>query len=88
MAKTNAELQQAYRDRHLKDFDSDNARIDLVVSGAAKRALVRMARQSGVTQRTMIETVLIAAEAALVGSMDAPGQDAYYRTKPNKIITG
>ena len=89
MAKTNAELQQAYRERHLKDFDnSDNKRLDLVVSGPASRALKRMAARAGVSQRTMLETVLLDAELVLVKGFDREASDAYYQVPAIKKITG
>jgi hypothetical protein len=87
MAKTNAEYQQAYRERHLKDFDSDNTRLDVVISGPASRALHRMAAQTGVTQRTMLEAVLTQAEAVILAGLDNAAQELYYSQKIKPNIT-
>jgi len=86
MTKTNAELQKAYRERHLKDFDSDNTRLDVVISGPASRALHRMAAQTGLSQRAMLESVLVQAEAAMLAGLDNAAQELYYSHKPKQTI--
>ena len=72
MAKTVAERQREYRQRHSEDGE----RINMAVDAHAKRALERLARHHGLSQRAMLERVLSEAESALVGSLEDLG--AYY----------
>ena len=77
---TNAERQAAYRARHLKDVDGQGERMNLIVGAQAKRALERLAACYGVTQRGMIEKLLIDAERAAIDAVAAVenGQANYY----------
>ena len=72
MAKTVAERQRLYRQRH----GEDGERINMAVNAHSKRALERLARHHGISQRAMLERVLSEAESALVGSLE--DLSAYY----------
>lgn len=65
MAKTNAERQAEYRARVRA---ADGERLNVVVSAEAKQALVSLAEGLGLTQREVLERVLVeAAAVAKVG---------------------
>lgn len=77
MSPTNAERQATYRKRHL--VDGAGARINLVVSAAAKAQLARLARHRGTTQRELLEMLLTKAEAAATRRMAPAAKTAYFR---------
>ncbi len=62
MAKTNAQRQSEYRERHLKDENSEGERLNIVIHLQAKRALERLAFCYAVTQREVLEGLLRQAE--------------------------
>ena len=79
--KSNAQRQADYRVRHLKHVNGQLERLSLLVDFHAKRALERLACCYGVTQRTMLERLLmqanrLAQEQAQQQSPD--GQAAYF----------
>lgn len=78
MAKSNAERQAAYRTRHLKDEDGKGERLNLVIDLHAKRALERLAACYGVTQKAMLERILVEAERAALASMPVSEHAEYY----------
>lgn len=79
MAKSNAERQAAYRARHLKNEEGKGERLNLVIDLHAKRALERLATCYAVTQRSMLQRVLIEAErAALDQAATFPNGHADY----------
>ena len=79
MAKSNAQRQADYRERHLKDIDGKGERLNLVVDLHAKRALERLAVCYAVTQRTLLEQLIREAErAALVLADEMPGGGTDY----------
>ena len=79
MALTNAQIQAAYRVRHCKDLETASAsRMDMVIDSAGLLALKRMAAHQGVTQRAMLQKLIDDAQRALLHTMDASQQDAYY----------
>jgi hypothetical protein len=83
VAQNNAARQAAYRQRHLHDEEGTGERLNVVIDLHAKRALERLASCYGVTQRAILERVLVAAEQeALKQSTRFPrGQDDYYDKK-------
>lgn len=84
MAKTDAIRQAEYRRRHLADENGQGERLSMVISIHAKRALERLAVCYGVTQRAMIERVLLEAEQIAV---DQAGQHAvdYYDKRKHHV---
>jgi hypothetical protein len=71
MARTNAERQAAYRQRHLKDIDGALERLNTLVSLQAKRQLECLAACHDVTQRSVLERVLAEAERAPLDTLPA-----------------
>ena len=79
MAKSNAQRQADYRERHLKDIDGTGERLNLIVDLHAKRALERLAACYAVTQRALLERLIREAErAALDRAEEMPGGGADY----------
>ncbi|MBI3144480.1 MAG: hypothetical protein HYZ18_04275 [Pseudogulbenkiania sp.] len=76
MALTNAQRQAAYRARHLKEESGSGERLNAVIDLHAKRALERVATCYGVTQRALLEHLLIEAERQAVAQ--AGGREADY----------
>ena len=83
MAQSNAERQRAYRVRHLKDENGTGERLNIMLDLHAKRALERLAKCYGVTQRAMLEKLLIQAESAALDAVSPlpNGQADYYDGK-------
>lgn len=59
--RSNAQRQADYRARHLKDENAELERLSLLVDLHAKRALERLASCYGVTQRAMLERLVMQA---------------------------
>lgn len=80
MTKSNAERQAAYRARHLREEAGTGERLNLVIDLHAKRALERLASCYGVTQKAMLDRLLIDAEKATVDRAAAlpDGAAKYY----------
>ena len=80
MIKSNAQRQKEYRQRHLKDVEGEGAMIKTMVNLRAKDALKRLAVCYGVTQREIIERILLSAERATMDhAVTLPhGADDYY----------
>ena len=79
--KSNAQRQADYRVRHLKDVNGQLERLSLLMDFHAKRALERLASCYGVTQRSMLEELImqanrLAQEQAAQQSPD--GHAAYF----------
>ena len=60
-SRSNAQRQADYRVRHLKDENGQLERLSLLVDLHAKRALERLACCYGVTQRVMLERLIMQA---------------------------
>lgn len=75
MAKTTAERQAAYRTRHLKEGEAE--RLNIVVSFRAAMALRRLAAHEGISQREVLERLIIDAQDAAVSGMNPAEQDAF-----------
>jgi len=82
MAKTNAELQKAYRQR------SELARLDIRIEGGAKRALARLAAHQGLTQSNTLTELILAAERDVLATLNGAEREAFSACKSIKIITG
>ena len=87
MAQSNAERQAAYRARHLKDENGKGERISLLVDTHAKRALERLATRYAVTQRAMLERLIVEAEKALTADMTAAQYAAYVDGEKGRPVT-
>ena len=82
MAKTNAELQKAYRQR------SERSRLDIRIEGGAKRALERLAVHQGLPQHEVLTELLLKAERDVMDTLDTAEGKAFSACKPVKSITG
>lgn len=78
MAKSPAERQAAYRQKHLHDIEGGKARLNLVIEDRAKLALARLAKRYGVTQTECLEKLILEAQQREVERMSAEEQAAYY----------
>jgi hypothetical protein len=80
MALTNAELQAAYRARHLADEAGRGERLNAVIDQSAKRALDRLAACYGTTHRAILERLLREAESGALDRAEAipDGPADYY----------
>ncbi len=78
MAKSNAERQATYRERHLVDVDGAGSRINVVVSVQTKAQLARLAIRYGVTQRAMLEKMIAATERQALRRIKPGDQSAYF----------
>lgn len=84
MTQTNAQRQQAYRERHLKATDDDTEmleRINMMVHFGAKANLKRLACHYGVTQRAMLEQIIDETTHRVLDTLDSHQQDAFYDMK-------
>ncbi len=68
MAMTSTERQAKYRATHAEDATIE--RLSMNVSLSAKRALERLARRQGVTQRALLEGLIESAERELLARME------------------
>jgi hypothetical protein len=87
-ALTNAQRQAAYREKHLKSEDGTGERLNVVIDAQAKRALERLAKYYGVTNKSMLERLVLGVQAQLLAQFDGDQQNDYYDgklTAANKI---
>ena len=68
MPKTSAQRQAAYRSRR-NDGDGDR-RLNTWIGTSAYFALIRLARHQGLSQRAMIEQLVLTADQAILDSLD------------------
>jgi hypothetical protein len=80
MKTSNAQRQAAYRTRHLKDVNGLAERLNVVLGLHAKLTLKRLSHCYCVTQRALLEHLLVNAEHALIDQLTAVpnGQQDYY----------
>jgi hypothetical protein len=78
MAKTPAERQAIYRQKHLHDLDGNKTRLNLVIDHRAKLALARLAKRYGLMQTECLERLLLEAQTRELATMDAEESSAYY----------
>lgn len=70
MGKTNSERQAAYRARRAEAGDNGERRLNTWLSTAAALALERLARHHGLTQRAMLERLLLEARDNVTAGLD------------------
>ncbi len=81
---SNAQRQADYRLRHLKSQESNLERLSLLVDLHVKRALERLAICYGVTQKSMLERLIVQAEHAAIDealALSPDGQADYYERR-------
>ena len=81
MPTSNAQRQAAYRARHLQAVDGEGVRLNMIVGTHAKCALERLASAHGLTQRAMLERLLVLAEQRTVAALPAPLRTDYYERR-------
>lgn len=84
MALTAAERQAAYRKRRLTAGDNGDRRLNTWLTTGASLALARLARRYGVTQRDMIERLVLTMDEEIRNALDpdTPEWNAYMRVTP------
>lgn len=91
MAKTTAERQAAYRARQGSAGADGNGqrRVSMWISTAAALALARLACRYGVTQRELVENMLLAEDERILATMaiDTPEWDRYFARKQIGVTT-
>ena len=75
----NAKRQAEYRQRHMKE--GSDQRLNVILGLDAKLALERMAKHDGVTNKRLLERVLLEAQSRLLEDMDGEQQTRYYDVK-------
>lgn len=76
--KANAKRQAEYRKRHIKE--GSDQRLNVILDVKAKQALERMAQQAGVSNKELLERVLLAAQDELLAQMNDEQQTRYYNS--------
>jgi hypothetical protein len=76
MPSTNAQRQAVYRARRAEAGDNGDRRINTWVTTAAALALGRLAQPYAVTQREMLERLILSAETAVTDGLD-PDSEAW-----------
>jgi hypothetical protein len=79
--RSNAQRQADYRRRHLQSEDHNLQRLSLMVDLHAKLALQRLAHCYGVTQRSMVEGLIMQAQRLAVDeaiAMSPNGHSDYF----------
>ena len=77
--KDNAKRQAEYRQRHMKE--GSDQRLNVILGLDAKLALERMAKHDGVTNKSLLERVLLEAQSRLLEDMDGEQLTRYYDVK-------
>lgn len=75
----NAKRQAEYRQRHMKE--GSDQRLNVILGLDAKLALERMAKHDGITNKSLLERVLLEAQSRLLEAMDGEQQTRYYDVK-------
>lgn len=78
--RNNAQRQADYRAHHLKSEDGRLQRLNLMIDLDAKRALERLASCYGVTQKSLLESLILQAQqvALLEAQVRSPNGPADY----------
>lgn len=85
MAKTTAERQAAYRERQDSGGADGNGqrRVSMWLGTGAALALARLARRYGVTQRELVENMLLSEDERVLATLaiETPEWDTYFTRK-------
>ena len=77
--KDNAKRQTEYRQRHIKE--GSDQRLNVILGLDAKLALERMAKHEGITNKSLLERVLLETQSRILEEMDGEQQTRYYDVK-------
>ena len=88
MAKTAAERQAEYRKKRAVAGNNGERRINTWVATGTALALVRLSNRYGVTQRDMLERLVLAADQQIVSTLDPDSQEwtNYFRLRSNGYL--
>lgn len=75
MAKTPAERQADYRKNRPTAGDNGEKRINTWVTTGAALALARLANRYGVTQRQMLERLILTADQQILNALDPDSEE-------------
>ena len=78
--KDNAKRQAEYRKRHIKE--GSDQRLNVILGLDTKLALDRMARHFGVSNKELLERVLLERQSQLVANMDGEQKTRYLASPP------
>ena len=84
LKKANAKRQAEYRKRHLKE--GSDQRLNVILGLDAKLALERMAKLHGVSNKELLERVLLETQSQLIAEMDGEQQACYYSHTPAALL--
>ena len=76
LKKANAKRQAEYRKRHIKE--GSDQRLNVILGLDAKLALERMAQLHGVSNKELLERVLLETQSQLLANMNDEQQNRYY----------
>jgi hypothetical protein len=79
MAQTTAERQARYRRRRPDAGDNGDRRLDLWITTGAALALGRLARHQGVSQRDVLERLILAADKRVLDKLNDEEWSDYVR---------
>lgn len=82
--KDNAKRQAEYRKRHIKE--GSDQRLNVILGLDAKLALERMAKLHGVSNKELLERVLLETQSQLIADMDGEQQARYYSHTPAAFL--
>ena len=84
MSKTAAERQADYRKKRATAGDNGDRRINTWVTTGAALALGRLSMRYGVTQRDMLERLILAADQQIVNALDPTSEEwiTYFGVTP------
>jgi DNA-directed RNA polymerase specialized sigma subunit len=82
--KANAKRQAEYRKRHIKE--GSDQRLNVILGLDAKLALERMAKLQGVSNKELLERVLLETQSQLIAEMDSEQQAHYYSHTPAALL--
>jgi hypothetical protein len=79
-----AERQAAYRKNRPTAGENGERRINTWVTTGTALALARLARHHGVTNRAMLERLIVAADDTITAKLDptSPAWESYFRVMP------
>jgi hypothetical protein len=84
LKKANAKRQAEYRKRHIKE--GSDQRLNVILDLQAKLALERMAKLQGVSNKELLERVLLETQSQLIAEMDSEQQTHYYSHTPAALL--
>jgi hypothetical protein len=85
LKKANAKRQAEYRKRHIKE--GSDQRLNVILDLQAKLALERMAKLHDVSNKELLERVLLEAQSQLLANLNDEQQNRYYGKSEPATLT-